>query len=510
MNIVIPMSGSGSRFVAAGYKTIKPLIKVFNTAIIKHIVKKFDFDDNFIFICRQEHLDNSEINLKEFLKSLAVNVKILAVANHKLGPVHSILEVSKHLNRNEEVIINYCDFDWRWNYLNFKSWINKEKPDAAICVYSGFQPHYINPAPYAHVKCDQHNLIAIKEKESFTKYRHEEPAASGTFYFKSGKLLIEACNWLKNRKETINGEFYVSLIFNYFPIKGFRCLLYYIDYFMQWGTPEDLQEFLFFAQKVPLNFKEQKIDCNSIILMAGKGNRMKIVDKVKKPYLKVNKSYLYNFCTKNFQSTENNVLAINGDEEDIKVLKNKKIISEVIVGSTKSSNETLLISLEKYKFNNNRGVFIMPCDASINFEWNDFKKILKTSTNLDGVIFSYNSYPYAKWMPEQYGWLTVNKDNLINKIGLKKGWNSEFSNPIITGYFWFPDIIKLKNKLKIFLQDDKYKNEETSIDEFCNYLIEKKDIFMSYPVDDFLCLGIPKEFRAYEYWLKANEISSFR
>ena len=509
MNIVIPMSGTGSRFIEAGYKTIKPLINVFDKAIVKYIVEKFDFEDNFIFICRQEHLDNPKINLNNFLKTLAVNVKIHAVKNHKLGPVHSILEVSKHLNQNEEIIINYCDFDWRWNYTSFKSWLKKEKPDAAICVYSGFQPHYINPAPYAHVKCDQHHLIAIKEKESFTNYRHEEPAASGTFYFKSGKLLIEACNWLKNKNETINGEFYVSLIFNYFPIKGSRCLLYYIDHFMQWGTPEDLQEFMFFARKIPLNFKDQKIDCNSILIMAGKGNRMKKISKVKKPYLKVNESYLFDFCTKNFQSIENNVLAISGDDEDIKFLENKKAISKVIVGSTKSSTETLLISLDKHKFNKNLGVFIMPCDATVNFKWKDFQKIIKINNNLDGVIFSYNSYPYAKWMPEQYGWLTVNKDNLIDKVGLKKGWNSEFSNPIITGYFWFPDIIKLKNKLKIFLHHDEFRSKETSIDEFCNYLIQKQNIIMSYPVDDFLCLGTPKEFRAYEYWLRANETSNF-
>ena len=29
----------------------------------------------------------------------------------------------------------------------------------------------------------------------------------------------------------------------------------------------------------------------------------------------------------------------------------------------------------------------------------------------------------------------------------------------------------------------------------------------SYPVNDFLCLGTSFEFRAYEYWIKANEIS---
>ena len=32
MNVIIPMTGYGSRFVAAGYKELKPFIKVMNTA----------------------------------------------------------------------------------------------------------------------------------------------------------------------------------------------------------------------------------------------------------------------------------------------------------------------------------------------------------------------------------------------------------------------------------------------------------------------------------------------
>ena len=163
MNILIPMSGTGSRFFNAGYKKIKPLINVFDKSIIKYIVEKFSPLDNFIFICRQEHLDNNEIQLKKYLESLAANVKVYEVDNHKLGPVHSILEVRNSINLDQEIIVNYCDFDWRWNYSNFKDWIKIEAPEAALCVYSGFQPHYINPAPYAHIKCDQHNLIEIKE-----------------------------------------------------------------------------------------------------------------------------------------------------------------------------------------------------------------------------------------------------------------------------------------------------------------------------------------------------------
>ena len=114
------MSGTGSRFLRAGYKEIKPLVKVFEKEIIRYIVEKFDPNDNFIFICRKEHLDKPDIKLEKFLKKIAKNVEIFCVENHKLGPVYSILEIKNELNLNEEIIVNYCDFDWRWDYKAFK------------------------------------------------------------------------------------------------------------------------------------------------------------------------------------------------------------------------------------------------------------------------------------------------------------------------------------------------------------------------------------------------------
>ena len=296
MKIVIPMSGTGSRFAIKGYTKIKPLIPVFGKPIIEYIIEKFSLNDQFIFICRDEHLSDKELDLKNYLNNLAPHTIVLGVENHKLGPVHSLLEIDNYINDDQELIVNYCDFDWRWNYEEFLSWLKIERPDASLCVYSGFHPHYVNPAPYAHTRNHQHNLLEIKEKQSFTKYREEELAASGTFYFSSGKLLLESCRWLVRKEDKINGEFYVSLLFNYFPSRGMRTLTYSINYFMQWGTPEDLEEFIFFAKKVPLLFKKNLLEIPILILMAGKGNRMKSIDATKKPYLEASTSGT--FCGK--------------------------------------------------------------------------------------------------------------------------------------------------------------------------------------------------------------------
>ena len=41
MQLIIPMSGIGQRFIDAGYKTPKPLLEIESKAIIHHVYKMF-------------------------------------------------------------------------------------------------------------------------------------------------------------------------------------------------------------------------------------------------------------------------------------------------------------------------------------------------------------------------------------------------------------------------------------------------------------------------------------
>ena len=61
MQIIIPMTGLGSRFKEAGYRTLKPLIIVERKPIIEHVINLYPGEDNFLFIVREEHVDSTPI-----------------------------------------------------------------------------------------------------------------------------------------------------------------------------------------------------------------------------------------------------------------------------------------------------------------------------------------------------------------------------------------------------------------------------------------------------------------
>lgn len=247
IQVVIPMTGYGSRFKAAGYKPLKPFIKVFGKTMIEWVVSMYDKDTvDFIFIARKEHLQNDpDFNL---LYTIAKSSEVIAIDNwEKLGPVNDFIRAYETGKIKKEVptIINYCDFFCLWNYKQFiESAILK--CDGAIPCYTGFHPHLI-PLKNLYASCniDENNFLKeIKEKFSFEKDKTKAHHSPGIYYFKSGEIADIYCRKLVQDKTALNGEYYASLVYNNMVKDGLTVWCPdNVKYFCQWGTPEDLQEF---------------------------------------------------------------------------------------------------------------------------------------------------------------------------------------------------------------------------------------------------------------------------
>ena len=61
MQIVIPMTGLGISFKDAGYKSLQPLLMVVGKPIIEHVINLYPNETNFLFIVRDEHVENTPI-----------------------------------------------------------------------------------------------------------------------------------------------------------------------------------------------------------------------------------------------------------------------------------------------------------------------------------------------------------------------------------------------------------------------------------------------------------------
>ena len=278
MQIVIPMSGFGERFRKAGYTIPKPLIEVEGKPIIAHVIDMFPGEKNFLFICNQDHLNNPDYRMREILDAYCPTGKILSIPSHSLGPVHAVLQAKNLIDFEEEVIINYCDFTCYWDWKHFKKFVLSNKCDGCIPAYKGFHPHSLGSTNYAYIKEDLGVVTDIQEKKPYTSNRMEEYASSGTYYFSSGKIMWNALEYVLAEDLKTGSEYYVSLAYHYLFEKNILVNVYPLQHFMQWGTPEDVNEYTIWSDtfKELLTKKDLQdiIPKGSVIIpMAGLGQR---------------------------------------------------------------------------------------------------------------------------------------------------------------------------------------------------------------------------------------------
>lgn len=76
MKIIVPMAGTGDRFVKKGYKDPKPLIRINGKMTIEYVCNMFDAKkDKFIFICNEEHI--RQTGMRDVLMGLVSNCEVV-------------------------------------------------------------------------------------------------------------------------------------------------------------------------------------------------------------------------------------------------------------------------------------------------------------------------------------------------------------------------------------------------------------------------------------------------
>lgn len=243
MQIVVPMSGFGERFRRAGYAVPKQMINMDGKLIIAHILDMFPGEQEFIFICNQDHLANSDYGMESLLRKCCPTGRIVGISPHKLGPIHAVRQVEHLIASNRPVIVNYCDFTCYWNWQHFKEFVAKTACVGAIPAYKGFHPHTLGSTNYAYMREKDGWVKDIQEKQPYTDNRLEEYASSGTYYFASGKIMSEAFRITMDQKLNVGGEYYVSLAYKLLLAANYPVAVYPLQHFMQWGTPEDVAEY---------------------------------------------------------------------------------------------------------------------------------------------------------------------------------------------------------------------------------------------------------------------------
>lgn len=233
INIVIPMAGKGQRFIDAGYTIPKPLLKIGNEPIIKYIIeimrtKKIPYQ--FIFIVRQDHCDESELDNR--LLEIEPSAKIVRVSEITQGAICTVLLAKEYFDGDDPVIIKDCDQIINWDPDHFLEFVERNKADGSIVNIHTDRPNY----SFSRVNAGG-RIIETAEKSVISNH-----GSVGIYYFAKGSDLIKYATRMIEKNMRVNNEFYTAPVYNQF-IHDFKLILHYpIAEMFQLGTPEEFYE----------------------------------------------------------------------------------------------------------------------------------------------------------------------------------------------------------------------------------------------------------------------------
>ena len=507
MHIVIPMSGMGNRFINAGYTVPKPLIMVDGKPIIEHVCNLFPGEEKFTFICNSKHL--KETNMLEVLKRIKPNANIIEIPNHKKGPVYAVSSISDLLDDDEEIIVNYCDFSTYWDYKDFLLHTRNRGADGAIPAYKGFHPHMLGSTNYAFMRDDKQWMFEIKEKEPFTDNRMEEYASNGTYYFKKGLFVKKYFEKLMSRDINLKGEYYVSLVYNLLVEDGLKVSIYEIQHMLQWGTPEDVQEYNSWSKyfRNAINLQEKtKARKNSITIipLAGRGSRfVKEGYITPKPLIEVSGKPMIIQAARSLPNTEKQIFVTLQEHLEAfpleKILKSEFNNSQIVPINEVTEGQAVTCSLGLKDADNEASLLIAATDNGMIYNPIVYQKLVD-DMSVDAIIFTFRHHVSSKVNPQMYGWVKTDGDNAIEVSVKAPISNDPYNDHAIVGTFYFRKVDFFKQALNSLLSNEVRVNGEYYVDSLMGELIELGLKVKVLEVEDYICWGTPNDYETFVYW----------
>lgn len=232
MNVIIPMSGAGSRFVNAGFTFPKPLISIDEKPMVQLAVENLNVNANFIFIVRRDHYE--KYHMDSLLKIIAPGCKIVITDGITEGACCSTLLAAEYIDNDAPLLIANSDQYIEWESGAFFHAMNAPHVDGGILTFASMHPQW------SYIRLDEHgNVNLLREKEVISNQ-----ATVGIYYWSRGKDYVHYARQMIAKNIRVNNEFYVAPVYNEAIADGLKFKSYAVDKMWGLGTPEDLNHFL--------------------------------------------------------------------------------------------------------------------------------------------------------------------------------------------------------------------------------------------------------------------------
>ena len=238
LNIVLPIAGRGSRFVAAGYDLPKPLIPVHGVPMIELVVQNVRprVPHRFIFLALDEHLQH--LGMRATLERAAPGCRIVPVAQVTEGAACTVLLARDLIDSDDPLMLANSD---QWVDIRIDDYLaSMDEPyaDGLIMTMEAHDPKW------SFVGLDAAGWVTrVVEKQVISA-----EATVGIYNFRRGRDFVCGADQMIAKDLRVNGEFYVAPVYNELLARGARVAIHNVGRdgagMHGLGIPADLDRFL--------------------------------------------------------------------------------------------------------------------------------------------------------------------------------------------------------------------------------------------------------------------------
>ena len=247
MNILIPMAGAGSRFAEKGYTLHKPVIPVTSrrlgrslpmvvNAVLDLPYDQSPTDPDLTFIVRDFHVSDGVCDV---IRGYFPAASFVTVDRLTEGQASTCLLARETINNNDALLIGACDNGMDIDQTRFEQ--ATLNADAVIFTFRKNEAVVSRPQAYGWVLAEGTVAVGVSIKKPISDTPMEDHAIVGTFWFRRGGDFVAAADQMIAANDRINGEFYVDQVFKYILRAGLKVVVFEIERYICWGTPEDYE-----------------------------------------------------------------------------------------------------------------------------------------------------------------------------------------------------------------------------------------------------------------------------
>jgi len=286
MNILIPIAGEDRFFKPDEYFFPKPLVEIGGTPMIelcvRSLVRQFP-RAHFIFVVQNEHC--TKYSLDGMLRILTNDrCTIVRLSQSTKGALCSALLAIDHIPLDEPLAIANGDQIIDADLGAFIDRIDAKGHDAAVVTFESLHPRW------SFVQVDEAGFV----REAAEKRVISRSAIAGFYYYRAGKLFVDAALRTLEYEASIGGAFFISQTLNNLVLEGRKiaCEKIAAGAYHSFYSPQKVQEYERHVQNQALRDRPQErpmpTRINVVIPMAGLGSRFAKAGYTKpKPFIDV-------------------------------------------------------------------------------------------------------------------------------------------------------------------------------------------------------------------------------